>query len=260
MRLVHERLVAYLRSTISYSRTYATGSQPGNSSLGNVKRHQKNRWFYLVDLKDAYPSVDGRKLASVLVSLNRKLHGHESEILEFLRTYCLTDQEGLWPTGLVVGGPASNDLFEIYAGKLLDEPLGELSRAWGVTYTRYIDDLTFSSPRMPIGKRKRKAIRAVIEKATLVINHPKSGVYDLRKGPVVITGIGLKLGGDTFLPRFFLRRVRGFLHQVGRNPEISRAQASGLMGCFYAAKPSNIYTLPYNQTERTLLEMFESLS
>jgi hypothetical protein len=201
-----------------------------------VERHRKNRFFYLLDITDAYLSVDSNRLAMILSRLG---FGDINEILAFLRKYCLTPQEGL-----ATGAPASPDLFNLYAYSTIDAPLQEYCFKHDLTVTRYLDDITVSARDdteiplgNPIGKCKRRAIRNIVNNAGFRISHHKSKVVDLKKGPVVITGIGLELGGRMFLRQGFMRKANRLLRQAIADPLLHHDKVSGAMGVIRSAKP-----------------------
>ncbi len=247
MRQLHAALLAALRSTAPRM-PYATACRAGNSPKRNVEAHRRNTFFYVTDLEHAYQSVRPETLAEILseripqffVRGPQMLLGFAAarRTLEFLSGYCIAPEGGL-----IVGAPTSQDLFNLYADVVLDRRLGPMCEAWGVTYTRYLDDITFSATT-PIGKRKRAAIRDVVEEAGFSISHPKSHVFDLRRGPVVINGIGLELGGRLFLPRAYLNRTKGLLLLM-RKGKVKRAVVAGVLSPFRQITPK-----PMNKTER----------
>lgn len=256
MREVHRRLIEWLRR-LRIRLPYATGAKPRCSPRLGIRPHQRNRYFYLTDIASAYPSVDGGRLAEILYSLVEPEPGKPQldlidaceeldEVVKFLKAYCLAPEGGL-----ATGAPASPDLFNLYAGELLDPALARLAKQYGLKYTRYLDDLTFSSPKVRIGKRKRDAIRAAIISAGFRVNHKKSGVYDLRRGPILIHGIGLASPGRIFLPRHYLRKAKGLIHaaMAGR---ASRSKVDGVMGVFAASTDS----AKLNRTERRLVDEY----
>jgi len=243
MEMIHQRLRNYLRS-LKVSLPFSTAFSPGNSARKNLEKHRYNRYFYLIDLKSAFSSVDRNKLTHILCALDQELKNEE--VITFLEKYCFSPKGGL-----VTGASSSPDLFNIYCSKLLDKPLGDLCQRYGLTYTRYSDDLTFSSSNGPIGCRKRRAIRQIIEEvAGFKVNHRKSAVYDLQKGPIVINGIGLELGGRIFLPRHYLRKIKGLLHKAEKG-EVNPAKVHGRMGTFWQV---TLWT--FNKTEEKLVKQY----
>lgn len=260
MLVLQERFLAYLRSfrlreARKEALRFATSFRPGCSSMGNVKPHRGNRYFFLLDLKDAFPSVNCRKLALILAGLDREQFGdgesspHIEELERFLGTYFFTPDEGL-----ATGGPAANDLFNLYAGVLIDRNLEDFVSSSGCTYTRYVDDLTFSS-NAEIEKPQRLAIRGVIESAGFTVNDWKSQICDLEKTPVVITGIGLKLDGSVFLPRGYTRHLFGFIHRARVAGDVNPHEVHGKMGVFFSITGRD--PLQMNKIEQRLVREYE---
>jgi hypothetical protein len=215
--------------------THATGALPGTSPLRNVLRHRSDnfmlydfhRYFFLADIRDAYASVDLELLAVSLSALSTRIFGTPEEALSFLEKYCSVESTG----GLAVGSPSSPDLFNFYCAIYLDRHLATVCEKYGITYTRYLDDLTFSAAK-PIGIKKRRAILRIVRQAGFALSDHKCRVYDLQKGPIIINGVGLKPTGDIFLPRSALRRLKGLLHQALLGKPISPSLIAGHMGSF----------------------------
>lgn len=233
MKMVHRRFISYLRS-LPVKYLYASGCLPGNSPLKNVERHSNNRFGYLLDLKNAYYQVNIEKLAKIICQADSRLTNQEETIQKikgFLEKYFMSRYGGL-----TIGGPASPDLFNVYCHYLLDIPLGEISEKYEWTYSRYLDDLAFSS-QIPLTRSQREEIRSVIEKNDFVINHLKSRVYDLKKGSVIINGLRLESGGRIIIPRSFLTSLEGIMHKVSQSSSLQNDQKlirniQGRMGVF----------------------------
>lgn len=246
MRVLHKRFLAWLESR-HVPLPNATGSRKRMSPIKNVLRHQGNRYFYLLDIKDAYGSVDNIRLSALLCSLDARLQGQEESLEEFLAYNFLETLEG----GLITGGVASPALWNHYAGILLDRPLKAICDQYGLVYTRYVDDITISSVE-PIGKRKKRAIRNLFETVEFPTNHRKAKYYDLKQQAIVITGVGLEWKTRTFLPRHYVDRIEGLLHQAITKGGISRQRILGVMSVFWAVTNKNTM----NQSEHRLVRRY----
>ncbi len=261
MRIIHQRFYEWIRS-LKVNSPFAVGSIPGESPLTNVQRHLANRFFYLTDISKAYKNVDAGRMALALCSA-AKMDSQEQEALAFLKKYCF-----LPGGGLITGAPASPDLFNLYAALFIDVEMAKICEYGGLmpssyyrplknlVYTRYLDDLTISS-KEPIPSDIRKLVRSIIEDAGFKINHRKSAVLDLQKGPIVINGIGLKRlrGGKvlTFLPRHYMRKVKGAMHRALKNEDRSLVhKVHGMWGTFRSATGHRAL----NVTERKFLQTY----
>jgi hypothetical protein len=273
MRAIQSEFILFLRN-LRVEMPYATGAVPGGSPMENVKRHQKNSLFYLLDIHNFYPSFKGEKLAPVICSLSPLLSKQEKSFLRFLKRYCL-DSNG----GLLIGSIVSPDLANLYASVVLDKPLGKLADKHELTYTRYLDDLAFSCSfrvrhepintcaestrqkprRNKIGKEKKMAIRNIVLGTGFSISHHKSHCYDLFIKPVKITGIMLGMGdalrgGIIFLPRDYLRKIRMSI-RLALQGKFDPAKIHGMMGVFHSSTDKS---RPMNKTELNLVGQYKN--
>jgi hypothetical protein len=247
MRNLHRQFVRNLRE-LQVNLSSAT-SVPGSSPRQNVARHRYSRFFYLTDLSSAFQNVNKEKLAEVLAWLDKKVS--KVEILEFLEGFCFV-KEG----GLITGSPSSPDLFNIYAAVLIDSRLRKYCEPHGITFSRYLDDLAFSSQSV-IGARKRDKIREIVEFAGFQISHHKTRVLDLKKDRIEINGIGLEYGGRIYLPRWYLRKIRGLIRLIRETRDRKLLyKLDGMMGLFDASTDPDH---PSNQIEKKVLQEYNSV-
>jgi hypothetical protein len=158
---------------------YAT-AVPGSDFVNNALHHSGNRHFF-----------------------------SPNQVYNILSAYTMPPEGA----GLVQGGSSSPLLFNIYCLDL-DHELGDFCEQRGITYTRYLDDMTFSSPdsgfdtHSRIGKGTRRSIYAIIQGHNLKLNESKTKVRDLKNGPVKVTGLQINTGGKIQMPTSYLRHKR----------------------------------------------------
>lgn len=259
MEEIHKVFARWLSKAIAAEKLqeilrFATGSVAGGSHLNNVRLHRQHRFFYLLDIRSAFPTVDGAKLIKVLCELCPDLASCEAQLKDFLRHYLLMPRGGLY-----VGGNASNYLYNLYAGRLIDQDLGELCRNCGITYSRYVDDLAFSSDQ-PITEARRRTIRTILEGVGFEINHAKAKVLDIAKGPVVINGVGIRQGGELFVPGHYLRTLRGLINRAIHNGGVRPGVVQGKMAVFFFIRgdPENPFNWArMNKTEQKLVKLYD---
>ena len=249
MKLLHRRLIFQLRM-LGIEMPYAVGARPFGSPRKNVERHCGNRYFYVLDLTRAYGHVQAEKLARIICQVDRRPPGEE-KVLDFLKAYCLIEGEGL-----AIGAPASPDLFNLYASRLLDLPLAKLAKQYDLTYSRYLDDLVFSGKQQAISSQIRREIRQIIAEADFEVSHHKSRVLDLAKGPIFINGIGLRLNGEIFIPRSFVNKLHGLLHRATTVGGVNWAVIEGMMGVFKSVTPESWENK--NKTEQRISRAYRS--
>lgn len=244
MRLVHTRLRRRLRRMVDRL-PHATGAIKGSSPYHNVRRHRHNQFLFLTDIHGAYQQVDPERLAEIILELKPDFADSAQELVDFLMRYCMSEIGGL-----ATGAPASPDLFNLYAGVLIDETLAAYCSGRKIIYTRYLDDLTFSTAE-PFGPVKRPQMLDLVRAGGFTTADRKTKVYDLALQAVEINGIGLELGGRIFLPRWFLKRVDHTLQRAITTGDVPPEEVAGMVGVFWsvAAKPRATRHLSLNKTE-----------
>jgi hypothetical protein len=219
----------------------ATAFVPGTSTIGNVFKHLSSRHFYVVDMKDAYSTLDTNLLTLIITAILR-FDEYEWDLAEFTQQVeqgvpngCLEDlrKDPLFKRlqrfisqfyttpngyGLVTGGPASPYLFNLFYEATLDVGLRRLVRNHrGLSFTRYADDLVFSHRDQPIFPSLRKEIRKMIASSGATVNHRKSRFLDRDKGVVFITGFGINSTGEVVFPQKKRTKLRGMLRTALQN-------------------------------------------
>jgi len=253
MEKLQKNLLNFLKG-LPISKGAGKSGEKGDSACKTLSLHVYGRFFYLTDLRHAFDSVDLEKLALILAGIPG-VGNNQTELALFLRKYCSVDDKGL-----ATGGTASQKLFNIYCAELLDKPLDACMKRWTVTYTRYCDDLCFSAS-CPIGDKKRKEIRAIIEEAGLVVAHHKSEVLDLQKCDIIIYGIRVEWKGSKRPARLCSTKkqsthAQGVLH-MARKGKCKLAKAHGAMGAIIT--PARCQKYSYTSRERRVMEMHRQL-
>lgn len=236
MRTVHRRIVSEV-SQLPLNFEYATGNLPGRSVTLNALAHRYNRYFYQLDIANAYGQVDMAALAEILFT--HGLGNDPEEVKKILDLYCKSPVG----TGLAMGGPASPLLFNTYCVPM-DEEIAAYCQSMGITYTRFLDDLTFSKfdhgfpTRDTVTTPERRALKSIIASYDLPIQPDKTRISDIHDGPIKVTGVQINPGGRIQLPTMYLRRSLRDLKKANRDlpPELAREYAAGLNGLLNVVK------------------------
>lgn len=136
----------------------AMGFVPGKSIVDNARIHQGQNYVYNLDLKDFFPSVDQARVRARFLAPPFNLDNSEErkKIASILAILCCTslqterfnDETGVWESKtlnvLPQGAPTSPTITNIICEKL-DIRLTGLAKRFGCKYSRYADDITFSS-------------------------------------------------------------------------------------------------------------------
>jgi|GEM_PF-3505115 len=99
--------------------------------LDCIRPHLWHRYYLKLDLAKAFDAVDP---FCCMVALDLP-----EDVERFWKYYFHRDG------GLIQGAPMSTILFHLYMQEVVDTPLDVYAHTHGLTYTRYVDDLLFSS-------------------------------------------------------------------------------------------------------------------
>jgi len=154
---------------------YAFGGVKGRDNIKNARKHQGKKFIFTTDLKDFFPSIRHQQVFEMFRSFN--FSPTIARILTQLTTY-----KGKLPQGTPTSPTLANLVF-VKTGKKLQDFAGNHQ----ITFTSFVDDLTFSAPADI--KNKISSIIDTIQLDGFKISHNKTNYKT--KNPVV-TGLVVK--------------------------------------------------------------------
>jgi len=134
IKQLQEGLLLYLEGVYK-GRSAAYGFIKGKSIKLNAERHVRSRFILNIDLKDFFPSIHFGRVRGLLIG---KPYFFGSDASRVAADLCCRD--GVLPQG----APTSPILSNMICGKL-DSELKVLAKKYNCVYTRYADDITFST-------------------------------------------------------------------------------------------------------------------
>ncbi len=192
------------------------GFTEGRSVVTNAQKHIGHNYVFNTDLKDFFPSIDKSRVwkrlqlapfnftsdvAHVFAGLcsmkGKRLKGDVEEVAMFLPQ----------------GAPTSPIITNMICDRL-DHRLAGLAKRFGLTYTRYADDITFSSPHYVYAKDGEfmSELKRVIEGQNLTINEKKTRLQK-RGGRQEVTGI--VVSNRINVTQKYIRDIRFLLFYLG---------------------------------------------
>jgi RNA-directed DNA polymerase len=169
----------------------------------NARPHTHKKYVLNIDLKDFFPNIRARQVFDVFSS---PLFGYDEQIATALTL--LTTLKGALPIGAPTSPVISN-----FACLNLDASLESYAIANSLVYTRYADDITFSS-NQPIISNVQSGIAEIIQDCGFLINEKKVRlITSNRKQTVTGLTVNEKVNAD----RKLLKLVRAMLHDLGEN-------------------------------------------
>lgn len=119
----------------------AMGFTSGKSVLDNAQIHVGHNYVFNIDLKDFFPSIPQ---ARVWKRLQLSPFNFSTQIANVLAGLCCTFDEEVGRNVLPQGSPASPLLTNAICDTL-DRRMRGVAKRFGLHYSRYADDMTFSS-------------------------------------------------------------------------------------------------------------------
>ena len=179
----------------------AKGFVKGLSISDNAIPHLGSAVVLKTDIKDFFPSIDISRVRLIFKRL-----GYRRNVAFALASICCLN--GVLPQGAATSPAISNIIL-----KRLDARMNGLSLKFGLTYTRYADDLTLSGGAISMGVLKY--IASIVSDEGFSINDSKTKI--LRYGnQLIITGVTIA-SGSLKLPMKEKREIRKNVHYVLKN-------------------------------------------
>ena len=191
------------------------------SIVSNAQRHVQRRWVFNLDIEDFFPTIHFGRVMGMFSGNTYRVPERAAKALAQICCY-----RGELPQG----APTSPVVSNMVCGPL-DIELRRFAADHHCHYTRYVDDITFSSNalRIPTGLaqnddgrvRAGPALQTLIEANGFRINEAK---VRLRRPYQRQEVTGLVANAVVNVPREFVRRVRGMLHAWERFGEAAAEQ------------------------------------
>lgn len=187
-------------SKYSYGFVHTAEGRTGSPQLKVANKHRYNMYLLKLDIKDFYPSI---KRSQVFCQF-REI-GYPVSVSNYLANICT------WKGVLPQGAPTSSYLSNLICQKL-DRRIAGYCNKKNIVYTRYADDMIFSSDDRDLLHKVYGVIKHIVEDEGFVLNEHKTyfAGKSKRKEVLGIT-INEKLVKS---PRDMKRNVRAMIHHA----------------------------------------------
>ena len=211
---VHEAAMAY---------------KQGTSIFANASRHASSRYLLRMDFTNFFPSISDTDLRKYIADRPNLFSGWSANDVEM---FCKLVCKG---RALTIGAPTSPALSNAMCYDM-DSQLQTLCGKNEVTYSRYADDLFFSTVRADVLANIEREVDNIISDLTLpahlAINSGKTR-HSSKRGLRRVTGIVLGSDGVPHIGRKVKRIIRSQIYKYDSLDNPSRARLAGLIA--YAA-------------------------
>ena len=205
----------YLLNCVYWVKPSAHGFINKKSILTNALQHTNKRIILNIDIKDFFPSINFGRVRGLLLS---KPYSLNNEVATTIAQIACYDNE------LPQGAPSSPVISNMICSKL-DHELQNLAKSSKATYTRYADDITFSTNAkifqeeiLCFGANGELAVgdtlKKIITSNGFSINDSKTRAYnrDLR-----CEATGIVINKFPNVRRTYIKQVRAIIHDATKN-------------------------------------------
>ncbi len=204
------RYVNYMLKTLYTPSDYATGFTEGRSVVTNADKHKGQNYVFNIDLKDFFPSVEQARVWKRLqiepICLKRPI----ANVIAGLCSMKVCGDDGNARYILPQGAPTSPILTNMVCDKL-DRRLAGLAKRFGLHYSRYADDITFSSMHNVYQKdgEFRMELKRIIESQGFTINTEKTRLQKIGSRQEVT---GIIVSNKLNVTQKYVRDIRNLLY------------------------------------------------
>lgn len=188
---------------------YVTGFVPEKSVVDNAERHVGMNYVFNTDLKDFFPSITKSRVWATLKHPPFKFNDTIADAVAGLCcTEVMIDGEKCWV--LPQGSPCSPILTNIVC-RNLDRQLHRLAKKYNLRYSRYADDITFSSNRNVFqrGGDFQQELESIINGQHFTINEKKTRLQKKNERQEVT---GLIVSDRVNVTRKYVRSIDNLLY------------------------------------------------
>jgi len=196
----------------------------------NARQHQKSKYLLKMDFQNFFHSITPKLFFSIVDKHHIALTEEDKYLLEKILFFCpskRTDGKLI----LSIGAPSSPLISNIVLF-FFDQSLHEACEKQGITYTRYADDITFST------NIKNQLFEFPLVVKRLLVKH-FSGQITINESKTVfssmahnrhITGVTITNKGELSIGRERKRTISSLIHQFSLNqlPDEDRRYLQGL--------------------------------
>lgn len=224
-----------------------------NLSIKNLaEKHKNDRFLLRIDFKDFFPSIHGENIRKFLTdNKNLPLEISDKEITLINLIVCKSN-------ALTIGAPSS----PIISNTILfdfDKDLDEYCKTNGIKYSRYSDDLYFTTSindklKDIIGFVKNYKFKFDMK---LKINEKKN-IFSSKKSKRLITGLSLTTENKVSIGRKQKRYLKSLINNFKyNNLEISKLNyLKGYLAYLKSVEPEYIDLLSKKYSEELIKELF----
>ena len=239
LQAIQSTIYSRILSSVTIVHPAAVGFRCGRSVVDNAAPHLGKRYVLKMDIHDFFGSIRSPRVRQTFKKI-----GYPENVSKVLGALCCLHRH------LPLGAPTSPALSNI-VGYEMDRKLAALAAEYGLTYTRYADDLTFSGDVFP-KEQIIPQVKRIIRDEKFEPNHKKTHFMN-QSSRKIITGVSVASGVKLTIPKSKKREIRKNVYfiltkglaehqrRIGSHDPAYLKRLIGMLCYWRAIEPDNTY-------------------
>ena len=239
LQAIQSTIYSRILSSVTIVHPAAVGFRCGRSVVDNAAPHLGKRYVLKMDIHDFFFSIRSPRVKKTFEKI-----GYPENVSKVLGALCCLHRH------LPQGAPTSPALRKI-VGYEMDRKLAALAAEYGLTYTRYADDLTFSGDVFP-KEQIIPQVKRIIRDEKFEPNHKKTHFMN-QSSRKIITGVSVASGVKLTIPKSKKREIRKNVYfiltkglaehqrRIGSHDPAYLKRLIGMLCYWRAIEPDNTY-------------------
>lgn len=239
LQAIQSTIYSRILSSVTIVHPAAVGFRCGRSVVDNAAPHLGKRYVLKMDIYDFFGSIRSPRVRQTFKKI-----GYPENVSKVLGALCCLHRH------LPQGAPTSPALSNI-VGYEMDRKLAALAAEYGLTYTRYADDLTFSGDVFP-KEQIIPQVKRIIRDEKFEPNHKKTHFMN-QSSRKIITGVSVASGVKLTIPKSKKREIRKNVYfiltkglaehqrRIGSHDPAYLKRLIGMLCYWRAIEPDNTY-------------------
>ena len=239
LQAIQSTIYSRILSSVTIVHPAAVGFRCGRSVVDNAAPHLGKRCVLKMDIHDFFGSIRSPRVRQTFKKI-----GYPENVSKVLGALCCLHRH------LPQGAPTSPALSNI-VGYEMDRKLAALAAEYGLTYTRYADDLTFSGDVFP-KEQIIPQVKRIIRDEKFEPNHKKTHFMN-QSSRKIITGVSVASGVKLTIPKSKKREIRKNVYfiltkglaehqrRIGSHDPAYLKRLIGMLCYWRAIEPDNTY-------------------
>ena len=239
LQAIQSTIYSRILSSVTIVHPAAVGFRCGRSVVDNAAPHLGKRYVLKMDIHDFFGSIRSPRVRQTFKKI-----GYPENVSKVLGALCCLHRH------LPQGAPTSPALSNI-VGYEMDRKLAALAAEYGLTYTRYADDLTFSGDVFP-KEQIIPQVKRIIRDEKFEPNHKQTHFLN-QSSRKIITGVSVASGVKLTIPKSKKREIRKNVYfiltkglaehqrRIGSHDPAYLKRLIGMLCYWRAIEPDNTY-------------------